>query len=212
MQKDVLDEVYGARTPEASRAAYDKWSAEYDADTISQGYRLPFLAAGLLASFLGRTHGPILDAGCGTGLVGESLKLMGYRHITGCDLSAEMMNRAAKTGAYADFEQADMGAGLPFTGDHFAGFVCVGSFGPGHAPPSTLRHLARVTRPGGYGVFNLLEASYEEQGFGAVMDELTAAGSWEVVHTSPPFLPFLLSEPQLFTRAFVVRVLEGQNS
>ena len=45
---------------------------------LAKGFRLPFLGAGLLASYLGRTHGPILDAGCGTGLVGETLMLMGY--------------------------------------------------------------------------------------------------------------------------------------
>lgn len=201
-----LDDVYGAKTPEEARAVYDKWSASYDADTIARGYRLPFLAAGLLAGFLGRARGPILDAGCGTGLVGESLMLMGYRNITGCDLSPEMVARAEKTGAYAGFELADMGAGLPFDDGSFAGFVCVGSFGPGHAPPATLTHLARVLRRGGVGVFNLLEATYEEQGFPAVMEAL-AGDAWEVMHTTPPFLPFLLAEPDLWSRAHVVRAL-----
>ena len=207
MNTDDLDDVYGAKTPEDSRAAYDRWSASYDADTISKGYRLPFLGAGLLASYLGRTHGPILDAGCGTGLVGESLMLMGYFHIFGCDLSPEMLARAERTGAYSGFEQADMGAGLPYAANHFAGFVCVGSFGPGHAPPATLTHLARVTRPGGYGVFNLLDATYEEQGFPPVMDALASSGAWKVEHVSPPFLPFLLSEPDLWSRAYVVKML-----
>lgn len=206
MDTQDLDDVYGAKTPEESRAAYDKWSASYDADTIANGYRLPFLAAGMLASFLGRSHGPILDAGCGTGLVGESLMLMGYHHITGCDLSPEMIVRAEKTGAYAGFEQADMGAGLPFVDDHFAGFVCVGSFGPGHAPPATLTHLARVLRPGGVGVFNLLEETFEDQGFPPVMQALEGK-TWEVIHTTPPFLPFLLSEPDLWSRIYVVRRL-----
>ncbi len=202
-----LDDVYGAKSPEEQQANYDKWSASYDADNLSKGFRLPSLGAGMLASYLGRTHGPILDAGCGTGLVGETLMLMGYFHIFGCDISPEMMARAEKTGAYAGFEQADMGAGLPYEDDHFAGFVCVGSFGPGHAPPSTLTHLARVTRPGGYGVFNLIEETYEEQGFPEVMDALAAEGVWEVVHKTPPFLPFLLGEPDLWARAYVVRML-----
>jgi len=201
-----LDGVYGARTPAASRAIYDRWSASYDADNLSKGFRLPALGAGLLSRFLGRSHGPILDAGCGTGLVGETLMLMGYHHVTGCDLSPEMVGRAKRTGAYSAFELADMGAGLPFETDHFAGFVCVGSFGPGHAPPSTLTHLARVTRPGGYGVFNLIEATFEAQGFPEVMRRLTADGTWEIVHTTPPFLPFLLGEPDLWSRAYVVRL------
>ncbi|MCR9113962.1 MAG: class I SAM-dependent methyltransferase [Rhodobacteraceae bacterium] len=207
MQSDDLDDVYGAKTPEEARAIYDTWSPSYDTDTLTKGYRLPSLAAGMLASYLGRTHGPVLDAGCGTGLVGETLMLMGYHHITGCDLSPEMLARAQKTGAYADLEQADMGAALPFPDDHFAGFVCVGSFGPGHAPPATLTHLARVTRPSGYGVFNLLEASFKEQGFPEVMERLAADGAWEIAHTSPPFLPFLAGEPDLWSRIYVVRMV-----
>lgn len=204
---DDLDDVYGAKSPAEARAIYDQWSASYDAENLAKGFRLPFLGMGLLARHLGQVDGPILDAGCGTGLVGESLALMGFGPITGCDLSDEMMAVAAKTGAYDGFHQADMGAGLPFGDDHFAGFVCVGSFGPGHAPPSTLTHLARVTRPGGYGVFNLLEESHVDLGFPPVMEALAGGGKWEIVHTTPPFLPFLLAEPDLWSRAYVVRML-----
>lgn len=206
MDTDDLDHVYGAKTPDQSRRAYNAWAAEYDADNLANGFRLPFLAAGLLARYLGGVKGPILDAGCGTGLVGESLQVMGYGPVTGADLSPEMMAIARGRRAYAELHEADFGQGLPFADDSFAGFVCVGSFGPGHAPPVTLEHLARVTRPGGYGVFNLLEATYEEQGFAGVMQRLADSGTWEVVQVTLPFLPFLLSEPDLWSRAYVVRM------
>uniref|UniRef100_UPI003B528B0C class I SAM-dependent DNA methyltransferase n=1 Tax=Roseovarius indicus TaxID=540747 RepID=UPI003B528B0C len=207
MKSEDLDGVYGAKNPDEARTLYDDWSGSYDADNLAKGFRLPALGAGLLASYIGRTKGPILDAGCGTGLVGETLMVMGYMHVFGCDISKEMMALADKTGAYSGFEQADMGTKLPYADDHFAGFVCVGSFGPGHAPASTLTHLARVTRPGGYGVFNLLEHSYVDQGFPPVMEKLAADGVWEVAHVSPPFLPFLLGEPDLWSRAYVVKML-----
>ena len=204
---DDLDDVYGAKSPEESRGIYDRWAHEYDRDNLSKGFRLPSLGAGLLARHLGACEGPVLDAGCGTGLVGETLALLGYSRITGCDLSLEMMAIAEKTGAYEAFEQVDFGQGLPFADDHFHGFVCVGSFGPGHAPPETLTHLARVTRPGGIGVFNLIESSYHAQGFPAVMEGLTRSAAWEVIGTTPPFLPFLLDEPDLWSRAYVVRMI-----
>ncbi|WP_120500595.1 class I SAM-dependent methyltransferase [Roseovarius sp. EL26] len=202
-----LGDVYGAQSPAEIQKIYDQWSSRYDADNISRGFRLPALGAGLLAQHLGRTNGPILDAGCGTGLVAETLNLMGYGPITGCDISAEMIAEARKTGAYANFAQADMGAALPFEDDSFAGFVCVGSFGPGHAPPSTLEHLARVTRPDGYGVFNVIEATYQDQGFPQVIDRLTDTGQWEIIYQSPRFLPFLLGEPELWSHAYVVKIL-----
>jgi len=204
---EELGGVYGAKTPEDSRRAYDGWAGSYDADTLAKGFRLPALGAGLLARHMGATDGPVLDAACGTGLAGESLRLMGFGPITGCDLSPGMMARAARCGAYDAFHEADLGSGLPFGDDTFAGFICVGAFGPGHAPPASLTHLARVTRPGGIGVFNLIEATFEEQGFPEVMTALEARGRWEVVRVTPPFLPFLLSEPDLWTRAYVVRML-----
>lgn len=206
MDTQDLDDVYGAKSPEESRAIYDKWSGAYDADCLSRGFRLPGLGAGLLGRYLGAAEGPVLDACCGTGLVGETLRLLGYDPIVGCDLSPEMLLQAEKTGAYDRLKEADTSRGLPFEDDEFAGFVCVGAFGPGHAPPETLTHLARVTRSGGVGVFNLLDATQAEQGFPAVMDALSESGAWEVIYRSPRFLPFLLAEPDLWSTAYVVRM------
>ena len=203
---DDLGDVYGAKTPDESRAIYNNWASSYDADNLSNGFRLPSLGAGLLARHMGPTDGPVLDAGCGTGLVGESLRLLGLGPITGCDLSPDMLGVAEQTGAYAALHEVDLGRGLSFDDNTFAGFICVGAFGPGHAPPASLTHLARVTRPGGYGVFNLIEKTYADQGFPPVMETLTHTGQWKVVQTTPPFLPFLLSEPDLWTRAYVVQM------
>jgi SAM-dependent methyltransferase len=207
MKSQDLDKVYGAKTKDESRAAYNGWSASYDAENIAKGFRLPALCAGLLARHLGGENGPILDAGCGTGLVGETLAILGYGPITGCDLSTGMMARAAQTGAYADFAEADMGTALPFADGHFAGFTCVGAFGPGHAPPATLRHLVRVTRPGGVGVFNVVEATWRDQGFPQMMEQLTDDGLWRVEQVTEPFRAYLLAEPEVATRAFAVRIL-----
>jgi ubiquinone/menaquinone biosynthesis C-methylase UbiE len=204
--KEILESVYGAETPEQSRAAYDQWSTSYDADNLAKGFRLPALGAAMLARHLGVSEEPVLDAACGTGLVGETLAVLGYGPITGCDLSPEMIDAARKTGAYAGFTQANMAEVLPFEDDTFAGFTCIGAFGPGHAPPESLYELARVTRPGGVGVFNLLTASWEAQGFPRVIEALTSQGVCEEVEISRPFRPYLLAEPELRSRLHVMRV------
>ena len=204
--KELLESVYGAQSPEESRAAYDQWSGSYDADNLAKGFRLPSLGAGMLARHLGRCEGAILDACCGTGLVGETLAVLGYRPIIGCDLSSEMLSAARETGAYGDLVQANMVERLPFDDGAFAGFTCIGSFGPGHAPPESLYELTRVTRPGGVGVFNLLTASWEDQGFPEVIEDLTAKGAWDEVEISRPFRPYLLAEPDLWSRLHVMRV------
>jgi len=207
MQSDDLDDVYGANSPEEARRLYDEWSGSYDADNLAKGFRLPGLGAAMLARHLGPSDGPILDACCGTGLVGESLSVLGYGLITGCDLSPEMITAAQKTGAYADLVRANMVERLPHDDDEFAGFTCIGSFGPGHAPPESLYELARVTRPGGIGVFNLLTASWEDQGFPQVIADLTTKGAWQQVEISRPFRPYLLAEPDLWSSLHVMRML-----
>ena len=201
---EELADVYGAKSPEEARTIYNQWSDSYDADNLSRGFRLPSLGAGLLARYLGK--GPVLDACCGTGLVGETLRVLGYDQLTGCDISPDMLAAARKIGCYGDLLEADLGQPLPFDAKSFAGFVCVGAFGPGHAPPVSLEHLVEVTKPGGYGVFNLIEASYEEQGFPEVMERLSSSGVWQVVQVTQPFLPFLLAEPDLWSRAYVVQI------
>lgn len=204
---DDLGNVYGAKTPEDARRIYDDWSQSYDADNLKKGFRLPSLGAAMLARHLGPSEGPILDAACGTGLVGETLAVLGYGAITGCDLSGQMAEAAKRTGAYGAIEVANMAESLPFPDDSFAAFTCIGAFGPGHAPPASLNELARVTRPGGIGVFNLISATWEEQGFPEVIDALKAAGRWEQVQVSAPFRPYLLGEPELWSRLHVMRML-----
>lgn len=204
---DDLSDVYGAKTPEQSRAIYNDWAQSYDADNLTRGFRLPALGAAMFARFMGLSEGPVLDAACGTGLVGESLRLLGYGPITGCDLSPGMLAAARATGHYADLVEVEMGSGLPFADARFAGFVCVGAFGPGHAPPESLIHLTRVLRPGGHGVFNLLEATWKAQGFQAVLEALVDSGRIVIVQRSEPFLPFLLAEPDLWSRLYVIRAL-----
>ncbi|MEM8622448.1 MAG: class I SAM-dependent methyltransferase [Pseudomonadota bacterium] len=200
-ENDNLDRVYGARTPEESAAAYDDWAAGYDGDNLAGGFHLPFIAAGLLARHVPAGEAPILDAACGTGLVGTALQVLGYREIVGVDLSEGMMGVARHRG-YARCYRHRLGTALPEADDSFAGAVCTGAFGPGHAPPETLEELARVTRPGGVVVFNTLSRSMVEQGFPEVMDRLVNAGRWRLLFESEDFRPFILTEPDLLARLF----------
>lgn len=72
-------------------------------------------------------------------------------------------------------------------------------------PPQSLVHLARVTRPGGVGVFNLIEATWQAQGFAEVLESLEQGAQIRIEQRSAPFLPFLLAEPDLWSRLYVIR-------
>ncbi|RVD49556.1 methyltransferase domain-containing protein, partial [Mesorhizobium sp. M7A.F.Ca.ET.027.03.2.1] len=118
----ALDSVYRADTPEALEEAYAAWAATYDSETASLGYLLPFLITAWVARHVPAGDGPLLDAGCGTGLSGPSLKALGYRDIAGLDLSHDMLKIAGSRNAYSDLKQAMLGETLPWPDGHFRAF------------------------------------------------------------------------------------------
>ena len=79
---------------DALRVVYDGWAADYDHDndatlgTVSQPKTVE-----ILSTIVGK-QAKILDAGCGTGLVGAELAKRGYHRFDGVDLSAEMLQHA----------------------------------------------------------------------------------------------------------------------
>jgi len=207
LKTEYLEGVYGAKTPGESREAYAAWAASYDADTLAQGYTVPSLGAAFLARHAARDDGPVLDAGCGTGQVGQFLRALNFAEVVGADLSPDMLAVARATGAYARLIEQDLSQPIPEPDGAFAAVGCFGAFGPGHAPPRSLEELARVTRPGGVVVFNVREDSYDAQGFAAKMADMAAQGLWRERERSPAVRAFLLTEPELVVRVFVFEVL-----
>ena len=98
-------------------------------------------------------HGRILDAGAGTGIVGELLHDAGFEFLVAMDLSQGMLDEAAGKGVYKEFHRMAMGMPLDFPPRYFDGVISVGVFTVGHAPAGSFDELVRVTRPGGHIVF-----------------------------------------------------------
>ena len=202
----ALDAVHSARDARAVSAAYAAWAATYDRETAELGYLLPFLIAAWVARYVPRGEGPLLDAGCGTGLSGPQLKALGYGTIAGLDLSEEMLKIAAGRDSYNDLKQATLGERLPWPDGHFRAFFSAGVFTMGHAPAAGLRDLVRVTRAGGHAVFTVRDQVFEAGGFQAVFDELEAAGRWRPVEQSPWFRCYAVAEPEARVKTFVFEV------
>jgi len=202
-----VNEVYRKAAAEGSEGLYRDWAAEYDADNAAKGFELPYYMAGFVARHVPVDAGPLLDAGAGTGWVGRSLAALGYHDITAIDLSAEMLEVAAAIGCYKETRVMRLGERLDFPDDHFAAATCVGSFGPGHAPPESLFELARVVKPGGYVIFNVVEATWVDQGFPEVIATLETDGVWVAAETPKPHRTYFIGEPELYTRPFIFRVL-----
>jgi 2-polyprenyl-3-methyl-5-hydroxy-6-metoxy-1,4-benzoquinol methylase len=108
-----LDEVYSADTPEKAEAAYDGWAS----NTTPTSWPWAIACHGMFAACVLRHMpfgtGPILDAGCGTGLQVEPLHLLGWRGFTGVDLSTEMMEVARSKGLYDDLHKSSSARRCP---------------------------------------------------------------------------------------------------
>lgn len=82
-----LARVFGAANTEELIRSYGEWAASYDADIVSIGYANPAVAAGLVARHVPALDSRILDAGVGTGILGEILAVLGYRDLAGIDMT-----------------------------------------------------------------------------------------------------------------------------
>jgi SAM-dependent methyltransferase len=96
------------------------------------------------------TGGSVLDLGCGTGELATAIAAAGLR-ATGCDISPEMLHRAAVGSSdAADFVQLDPGwQVLPFAPEAFDAVVASSVLEYVDDPVAVLRECRRVLRPGG---------------------------------------------------------------
>jgi predicted TPR repeat methyltransferase len=96
-----------ARPPrEYVQGLFDSYAEGFDAHVVET---LRYDAPGVLVQRLaagGRRFAHALDLGCGTGLCGPLLRPLAQR-LTGVDLSARMLAKAAALGVYDELQQAD---------------------------------------------------------------------------------------------------------
>lgn len=186
---------------------YDSWANDYDADLAASGYRMPPVVAGLVVRHIPDTFAPILDAGSGTGLLGEALHVLGYSNLTALDISEGMLKVAAAKGIYRETRQMALGDPLEFPDRHFAGVAAMGVLTVGHAPPSSLDELVRIATPGGVIIFSMLHQEPVESHFKAKQDELERRGLWRLVEDTPCFQSLPYGEPGVSHKVYVYRVL-----
>ncbi len=148
---DKLAWIYRPDSQCTLEQKYDAWALTYDSDLGDDYQENPRRAARLLGECLPPDGGPVLDAGAGTGRVGEELRKLGYDDITALDRSHGMLSRAAAKGVYRRLVRGTLAdAPTLFAQQQFSAIVAVGVFTFAHADPADLVALDEVLRPGGW--------------------------------------------------------------
>jgi SAM-dependent methyltransferase len=182
-----LGAVYGAKDAEDVAALYDKWAESYDGEMAEAGYQHPQACVALFARHVMRGAAPVLDAGAGTGLIGQWLQTLGYPEVEALDISKGMLDIARTKNLYTDYHQLALGGPLPFGDGAYAGVISAGVFTSGHVGVEGLDELIRICAVGGAVVLTVKCVLWED-GFKARVDELVKAGEIEIAEVTEPYV------------------------
>ena len=161
-----------------------------------------------LATVVARYVSPttrLLDAGAGTGMLGDILVDYGFNNMDANDLSPGMLERARQKGIYKDCRVMELGRPLHYPDNEYEAVAACGVFTPNHAPASALPELVRITQPGGL-VLYTLRADETPPGFLEQHQNLMDKKAWELVEICEPFAS-IASEPHIRHACWVFRVL-----
>jgi predicted TPR repeat methyltransferase len=183
-RKEIHERVLNATDVDALADAYAEWAPNYDDDLVAQmGYRAHVTAADLLIAHEKDLAARILDAGCGTGLVGAHLADAGYRQIDGLDYSTDMLAEADRKGIYTNLLQGDLTGTLQIPGDLYDAVISVGTFTLGHVGPKALKELIRVAKPGSHICFTVRSEAWQQHDYPATVTELVRQGAWQAIES-----------------------------
>lgn len=169
-QADIHTKILNSRSTDELMGVYDGWAERYDRELIEDwGYSSPERAVNLLAGHIPLATSTVLDAGCGTGLVGVVLADKECPRIDGIDYSAGMLAEAEKKAVYCRLSRMDMNEPLTIDSDCYDGVTCVGTFTSSHVQPQAVNELIRITRSGGALAFTVREDYWHTSDFFGVL-------------------------------------------
>ena len=190
---DIHEKVLNASSTRELMEIYDEWALAYEEDVAQTwGYHGPSVTVGTLIEFVDPESSAVLDAGCGTGLVGVLLQQAGFKQIDGIDYSEGMLEQARLKGAYEALEKMDMNQALTIASDRYDAVTCVGTFTGSHVRPQALKELVRITKPGGVLSCTVRSDYWHEANFSQLVSDLEAGGELKVERIEE--YPYIISD------------------
>jgi predicted TPR repeat methyltransferase len=200
------DAATNAQSSQEVAEIYDNWAEDYERRILSYGYATPAVTAWFFGRYVRPEDGAVLDAGAGTGIMGQVLAPHGYHDLVGIDISQNMLELAREKGVYKELRQMELGGQVDLPSDAFAAVVSTGVFAAGHAPPESFDELIRVTKPGGHVIFSVRTDVYVGGGFKDKQEALEREQRWQLVEMSEPFAHVRYEDPELKVQVFAYRV------
>ena len=182
-QKDVGNKIpiYKLKTTEEVMKYYDEWGKnnKYDKDMVDWAYSGPEESVNVFKKYPKSKDIKILDAGCGTGLVGIQLKKNGYLNIDGVDLSNKLLELVPPN-YYKKLTQIDLNKPLKIEDNTYDAILCVGTFTFGHVKPNALDEFIRISKNKTLICFTINEGIYEKYGFDKKIKNLENNNAWKM--------------------------------
>ncbi|WP_309664707.1 class I SAM-dependent methyltransferase [Tabrizicola sp.] len=198
-----VDWVIRAPDNAEMRRRYDIWANAYDSDVGAvEDYLAPMEVAKVVGQVLERSA-RILDAGAGTGLLGQALKDSGFHNIVAVDYSDQMLEIARGKAIYTELHICDLNNATAFAPASFDAVVTCGT--TSQMPSASLREFARLLRPGGSIVFAVLPEAWESCGWAVIMKELEAAHRLTLGSRGVPFQMMPTTEPDFMCEIWVLK-------
>ena len=185
--KDIDNKIpiYQLDSKEKVLKYYVNWTkkGEYNKNMVEWNYQAPQNAAKLFNKYEPNKDISILDAGCGSGLVGVELQKYGYTKITGIDFSHEMLNLIPNK-IYHQLELIDLNEKLKYEDNFFDAIICVGTFTYGHVKANALNELLRILKKNGLICFTINEGIYRKYQFDIKIKQLSEDKLWDIIDLS----------------------------
>jgi len=183
-QKDVGNKlpIYKLTAGKQVEQYYDEWTKKnkYDQDMIDWKYSGPQETVDIFLKYNNKKNIKILDAGCGTGLVGIELKKKGFDNIDGANFSKAMLELIPKN-VYKNLFKIDLNDKLSINNNTYDAITCVGTFTFGHVNPPCLEEMIRICKKGSKICFTVNEGIYEKYGFDKKIKELEDQKYWKML-------------------------------
>lgn len=165
---------------------YNETCDNYEQIYLRAGWNDPLKCAELANDVLveNREEANIMDMGCGTGLVGKYLSDFGFKHITGIDASAGMLEKARSKNVYDNLDELFLGMPDTFPNKYHSRFDAItasGILAEGHLGNAVFDEMLIALKVGGFACFSTRTMYLTQYNYIEKMTALTEAGKWELV-------------------------------